>query len=105
MVVLSNITYSQSFINKTITATSDAAFPLATADLWLYDVNIQIVTNDAYTGDRSAQNFEAVEKSVQDFRFLNLADFFVKNKDSGSNVVVSVGGTVMSPKQIKLLGV
>lgn len=94
------VTYSQSFFNKQYVADADGGFPMATADLWLRDVNIQIAENDALTGDRSKQSFIMLEGSVADFKFLNLADFFIANKDAGSNVTVNINGVVMTPKQI-----
>lgn len=98
------ITYAQSFINKSITATSDAAFSLSKADLWLREANILILNNAALTGDRNGQDFNMGVASVATFPFLNLADFFVKNASAGSNTTIIVNGVLMSPKMMQDYG-
>lgn len=95
-----SITYSQTFFNKTVTATSDNPFPLATSDIWLREANIQILSNPADMGDLSGQDFELSVGDVASYPFINLKDVFVKNHTSAANTKIVVNGTRMSPTQL-----
>jgi len=96
-----SITYTQSYFNKSITATTDAPFSLSYADVWLREVNIQILSNDALMGDRSGQDFAMATGAVASFPYINLADVFIKNAGAGANTTVVVNGVVMTPAMVK----
>lgn len=99
------ITYTQSFLYLSKTATDDNAFSLTPADTWVREGNIHVETNNAKYGDRSAQDATINAGDIVYFQDFNLADIFFKNAGAGANTVVRFVGVVMTPARKRELGI
>lgn len=59
------------------------------------ELDIQILTNDAYYGDKNNQEFELSAGDIVSFRSstgINLTEIYFKNQGAGNNIkVVAVG--------------
>lgn len=98
--------YIPQFITLAYTAAADAVFKLATTDLWLEYADIFIYTNDAYMGDRRAQEVAIFANDIYTIPYpVNLADLFFKNYGPGNNTVVVIAGTILSKNKAREYGI
>lgn len=85
------------FLSITKTYSSDTASNIVPAQtpLIFTELDIQILTNDAYYGDKNEQAFELTAGDIVSFRNstgVNLTDIYFKNQGAGNNIkVVAVG--------------
>jgi len=86
------------FISISYTAQDDNAhniIPSGFTNMVFQELDLQILTNDAYYGDKITQEFELSAGDIISFRSstgLNLKDIFFKNQGAGNNIkVVGVG--------------
>lgn len=87
---------TSSVISLKHTATDDLKFHLVDVDLWVSEVNIHIVTNNAKYGDFNEQNATITTNDVPFFHDVNLKDFFFKNAGAAANTTIYLVGIRMS---------
>jgi len=85
------------FLAISKTYASDTASNITTTQtpLIFQELDIQILTNDAYYGDKNVQAFELTAGDIISFRSstgVNLTDIFFKNQTAGNNIVVNAVG-------------
>lgn len=85
------------FISISHTNSTDNAESVAPTQtpLIFQELDIQILDNDAYYGDKNVQEFEVSAGDIISFRSssgINLTDIFFKNQGAGNNTkIVAVG--------------
>lgn len=99
------MSYTQSFITKSVTATADTPFSLVSADTWIREGNIHVETHNANYGDRVTQDATVNAGDIVYFQDFNLHDIFFKNAVAGSNTVIRFAGVVMTPARMRELGI
>ncbi|PNX45504.1 MAG: hypothetical protein BV457_09460 [Thermoplasmata archaeon M9B1D] len=91
------MTQGATFIAISHTNSSDNAESVSPTQtpLIFQELDIQILTNDAYYGDKNIQEFELSAGDIVSFRSsagVNLTDIFFKNQNAGNNTkIVAVG--------------
>lgn len=82
-------------VSKTFASDNPANALSGEVDLIFQELDIQILTNDAYYGDHNIQEFELSAGDIVSFRSsagINLKDIYFKNQTAGNNIkVVAVG--------------
>jgi len=84
------LSLSKTFVNDNASNIVGTSTPLVFQEL-----DIQILSNDAYYGDKNTQAFELSAGDIISFRSstgVNLTDIYFKNQGAGNNIsVVAVG--------------
>jgi hypothetical protein len=70
-------------------------------DLWLSNVNIHCVSNDALYGNVTEQVATLSAGDILTFDKINLADLYFRNAGAGLNTTLYAVGITMSEKEIR----
>jgi hypothetical protein len=98
--------YIPTVITLTKTATGDEVFKLTNTDIWLSYADIFVYTNNAYMGDKRAQQVAIYANDIYEFPLpININDLFFKNYTAGSNTVIVVIGSILSKNKAKEHGI
>lgn len=96
---------SSSTISLSHTATDNNKFHLVDVDLWVSEVNIHVLLQDAKYGDFDVQEATITTNDVPFFKDVNLADLYFKNDGAGANTKIVLVGIRMTEARKKELGI
>jgi len=92
--------YPPTLIQLTYTATDDNTFKIALTPMWLEYADVFVTLQDALMGSRQDQLAPIFANDIYTFPYpVNLSDLFFKNKNAGSNTVVTIIGTSLTRKK------
>ena len=84
--------YSGAMYQKTVTASDDNAFRLETTALKLRDCLIECETQDALTGDATAQPSTILAGTGRGYGSIDISTVYFKNKAAGQNCKIIITG-------------